>query len=230
VPQCNSSGNNLQHVESQKSAKLVLGEVVQTAVYVLNRVLTKSVEGAMPFELWYGKKPSIHHRCTFGCIAYVRNIMPHLSKLEDRGRRMIFVGYERGTKAYMVYDPATRRVHITRDVVFDEEHQWDWSKSVDGATREGDFSVEYMVLSTRRPSKEHTDADAMELQAPAAGEASPPILTEGIGIDPEQVMPESPNLSDQLDADHDDATLRLRLVDSKMGEAPLPGLAMRNLF
>jgi hypothetical protein len=38
---------------------------------------------------------------------------------------MIFVGYERGTKAYMVYDPATRRVHITRDVVFDEEHQWD---------------------------------------------------------------------------------------------------------
>jgi hypothetical protein len=51
----------------------------------------------------------------------VRNTTPHLKKLEDRGRKMIFVGYERGTKAYRAYDPITRRVHITRDAIFDEE-------------------------------------------------------------------------------------------------------------
>jgi transposase InsO family protein len=96
------------------------GEAVNTAVYLLNRVPTKAVEGKTPFEAWYGKKPAVHHLKTFRCIVYVKNTTPHLKKMEDRGRKMIFVAYERGSKAYRAYDPATKRVHVTRDVVFDE--------------------------------------------------------------------------------------------------------------
>jgi hypothetical protein len=59
---------------------------VQTTVYVLNRAPTKGLEGTTPFEIWYGKKPSV---------------------LEDRDHKIIFVGYEKGTKAYRVYDPVT---------------------------------------------------------------------------------------------------------------------------
>jgi hypothetical protein len=33
---------------------------------------------------------------------------------------MIFMGYEPGTKGYQAFDPVTSRVHISRDVVFDE--------------------------------------------------------------------------------------------------------------
>jgi hypothetical protein len=55
----------------------------------------------------------------------VKNTTPHLNKLDDRRKKMVFVGYERGTKAYCAYDPVVRRVHITRDVVFDEDAQWD---------------------------------------------------------------------------------------------------------
>jgi hypothetical protein len=47
-----------------------------------------------------------------------------LKKLEDRSRRTIFVGYEPGSKAYRVYDPVSRRVHISRDVVVEENAQW----------------------------------------------------------------------------------------------------------
>jgi hypothetical protein len=61
----------------------------------------------------------------FGCIVYVRNMAPHLKKLEDRGRKMIFVGYECGSKAYRAYDPIMKHVHVTRDVVFDEQAQGD---------------------------------------------------------------------------------------------------------
>jgi hypothetical protein len=50
----------------------------------------------------------------------VKNTGPHLIKLEDRGTWMVFVGYERGTKAFGMYDPISKRVHISRDVVFDE--------------------------------------------------------------------------------------------------------------
>jgi hypothetical protein len=105
------------------------GEAVITAVYLLNRVPCKAVDSKTPFEVWHGKQPAVHHLKTFGCIVYVRNTKPHLKKLDDRGRKMIFVGYERGTKAYRAYDPVTEKVTITRDVVFDEDAQWDWSSS-----------------------------------------------------------------------------------------------------
>jgi hypothetical protein len=38
---------------------------------------------------------------------------------------MIFVGYENGFKAYRVYDPITKHVHVTRGMIFDEQAQWD---------------------------------------------------------------------------------------------------------
>jgi hypothetical protein len=100
------------------------GEAVNAAVYVLNRCLMKSVDGMTTFEAWHGRKPVVHHLWTFGCIVYVRNTTLHLKKLEDHGRRMIFVGYKSGSKVYRAYDPIMKRVHVTRDVVFDEQAQW----------------------------------------------------------------------------------------------------------
>jgi hypothetical protein len=84
------------------------GEAVITAVYLLNRVPCKANDGKTPFEVWYGKTPAVHHLKTFGCVVYVRNTKPRLKKLDDRGRKMIFVGYVRGMKAYRAYDPITR--------------------------------------------------------------------------------------------------------------------------
>ncbi|CAA0806954.1 Uncharacterized mitochondrial protein AtMg00300 [Striga hermonthica] len=47
----------------------------------------------------------------------------------SRSVAMVFVGYEDGAKPYRVYNPSTKRLHITRDVIFEEERQWDWAKS-----------------------------------------------------------------------------------------------------
>jgi hypothetical protein len=94
---------------------------VNTAVYVLNRCPTKSVEGMTLFEAWHRRKPTVHHLGTFRCIMYVWNTTPHLKKLEDRGRKMIFVSYESGTEVYRAYDPITKCVHVTCDIVFDEQ-------------------------------------------------------------------------------------------------------------
>jgi hypothetical protein len=138
------------------------GEAVLDAVYILNRTPTKSIDGAIPFVVWYGKKPSVHHLRVFGCIPYVRNTRPHLSKFEDRGQKMIFIGYERGTKDYRVYDPVTGRVHIIRDVVFDEAVQWDWDKEVHKqASDHGSFTMEYMAIRSRSVLEEQaTETDA----------------------------------------------------------------------
>jgi hypothetical protein len=96
-------------------------ETVNAAMYVLNRCPMKSVDGMTPFEAWHERKLMVHHLRTFGCIMYVRNTTSHLKKLEDRGRKMIIVGYESGSKAYRAYDPIIKRVHVTRDVAFDEQ-------------------------------------------------------------------------------------------------------------
>jgi hypothetical protein len=98
---------------------------VINVVYVLNRCLTKSVFNMTPFEAWYGKKPAVHHLGMFWCIVYVWNKMSHLKKLDDRGRKMIFVSYESCFKACHAYNPVTKCVHVTRDLVSDEQTQWD---------------------------------------------------------------------------------------------------------
>jgi hypothetical protein len=88
-------------------------EVVATAVYILNQSTSKGIDSKMPYELWTGSTSSVNHLHTFGCVAYVKNVRPHLQKLEDRSKPMIFVGYEAGSMAYQAYDPVTKRVFIT---------------------------------------------------------------------------------------------------------------------
>jgi hypothetical protein len=47
------------------------GEAVSAIVYVMNMCSTKSMDGMIPFEVWHGKKPAVHHHMTFGCIIYI---------------------------------------------------------------------------------------------------------------------------------------------------------------
>jgi len=122
------------------------GEAVHTAVYLLNRSPTKALNGVTPYEAWHGEQPSVHHLRTFGCIGHVKDVRPHLKKLADRSTPMVLLGYEQGSKAYRLYDPAGDRVHVSRDVVFDENASWDWESASTPAQGAEPLSVEYMVL------------------------------------------------------------------------------------
>lgn len=96
-----------------------------TAVYLLNRAPTKSLAGRTLYEAWHDVKPAVHHLRTFGCVVHVKNVKPHLKKLDDRSTKMVLLGYEAGAKAYRVYDPMG-------DVVFDEAARWNWDEAVEG--------------------------------------------------------------------------------------------------
>jgi hypothetical protein len=148
------------------------GEAVNVAVYVLNRCPTKSVDGMTPFEAWHGRKSAVHHLRTFGCIVYVWNTTPQLRKLEDRGRKMIFVGYESSSKVYHAYDPITKRVHVTHDVVFDEQAQWDWGSGGDNGKQGGGddiFTVEYTTTGPTTPMADGADEAPTEESPLVAG-------------------------------------------------------------
>ncbi|KAF0889316.1 hypothetical protein E2562_022866 [Oryza meyeriana var. granulata] len=52
-------------------------------------------------------------------------------------------------KAYRVLDPRTRRVHLARNVIFDESRGWDWTATSNaGAPPRSDFTIEYHVEQT----------------------------------------------------------------------------------
>ena len=132
------------------------GEAVSTAVFILNRSATKALDGVTPYEAWYGQKPDVSFLRTFGSIVHVKDTRPGLKKMDDRSRKMIFVGYPAGTKGYRAYDPISGRVVITRDAVFDESARWDWNTGEEQAHgfSGAEFTVEHLVLQPATPTPE----------------------------------------------------------------------------
>jgi hypothetical protein len=63
----------------------------------------------------------------FGYLSFTKDLT-YLKKLDDRNHPGVFIEYADGARAYRVLDPATRRVRVSRDVVFDESHRWDWTR------------------------------------------------------------------------------------------------------
>jgi hypothetical protein len=121
------------------------GEVVVTAVYMLNHSPTKALNGRTPYETWHVRKPAVSHLRVFGCLAFGKEL-GDIGKLDDRSTLGVFIDYVEGSKAYYILDPGTQHVRTTRDVVFDEGRGWAWDKAVDdGSTPMYDnFTVEYV--------------------------------------------------------------------------------------
>jgi hypothetical protein len=100
--------------------KVFWAEAAFTAVDILNRLPTKAVTGVTPYEAWTGRKPELGHIRVFGCIAFVHVPKEKRRKLDDKSIKCILLGYEPGTKVYRLYEPITRRVIKSRDVIFIE--------------------------------------------------------------------------------------------------------------
>ena len=111
-------------------------EAVQCAVYVQNRFPHAKLGEKTPQEIWSGKKPSVSHLKVFGSVAYGQVPSQHRTKLEDRSRKYIFIGYDEKSKAYKLFDPVNNKVVVNRDVHVEETKAWSWSN----LTKEGTSS------------------------------------------------------------------------------------------
>ena len=109
------------------------------AVYLLNRLPTRSLDGKTPHEAWYNKKPAVHHLRVFGCVAYMKVTHPHLAKVNPRRLKVVFIGYEPGIKVYRLYDLAGGRAHMLCDVVFDKNTFWGWNNVTEANKNSNQF-------------------------------------------------------------------------------------------
>ena len=77
----------------------------------------------IPFKMMTGKTPDMNKMHTFGTICY--SYEDGAKKLDPRGKRGIFVGYDRNSPAYLVYNPKSRKVTKHRCVTFTEKFNVD---------------------------------------------------------------------------------------------------------
>jgi hypothetical protein len=73
----------------------------------------------IPFELRFGRQPSVSHFRPFGCKCFVLK-RGNLDKFESRSFDGIFLGYTPHGRSYRVYNFETNTVVESCDVTFDE--------------------------------------------------------------------------------------------------------------
>ena len=103
----------------------LLGEAVRHAFYIMNKLPTRGLSKMTPHEAWTGVKPSFDFVNVFGCVAHIKIPGVHLKKLDNRSKVGVYLGKEPGTKAFRLYDPSTRGIQVSRDIVFEEEKCWE---------------------------------------------------------------------------------------------------------
>ncbi|GJY84693.1 ribonuclease H-like domain, reverse transcriptase, RNA-dependent DNA polymerase [Tanacetum coccineum] len=121
-------GSILIECDDEKQRIISHAGVVRHAIYILNNVPTKALEDITPYEAIKRRKPNLEKLRVFGCIAYAKVPSQHLTKLDDRSSRMVYLGNEQGSKAYRLFDPTTQKICVSRDVKFKENETWDWKE------------------------------------------------------------------------------------------------------
>ena len=73
-----------------KLSVFLWGYALESATYILNKILIKSVSST-PYEIWKQKKSDFKHVKVWGCPAHVKKHDP--DKLEFRTKKYRFMGY-----------------------------------------------------------------------------------------------------------------------------------------
>jgi len=110
------------HLNEEHQGKL-WAEAVYTATRIHNSVPNR--HGAAPDSLWYGVPCTLlDYLVQWGRIGYVTIRDKRPNKMTKKSVKMVFLGYasEHAGDVYRFYNPATRRVIESRDVVWAEWH------------------------------------------------------------------------------------------------------------
>ena len=140
-------------------------EAVSYANFIRNRVPTRALENMTPYEGWHSKKPDVSNLREFGCDVWVLD-ESNKTKLHPQSKKMVFVGFNEGSKSVLYYNPQHRNIKTSRNVAFNENEE---PKEVDipGLPSEGERNTS-------------TSAQTSPEIIPASPEASPTSNTPQI--------------------------------------------------
>ena len=90
-----------------------------TAVHLINRMPSKTINNLCPYEKLYSEKPDYNSLRVFGCLCYLLTRPYNKHKLQFRSVKATFLGYSTSHKGYKALLP-DGKVIVTRDIIFDE--------------------------------------------------------------------------------------------------------------
>ncbi|GKA35972.1 putative ribonuclease H-like domain-containing protein, partial [Tanacetum coccineum] len=153
-------------------------EAVNTACYVLNRVLVIKPHNKTPYELIHGRPPLIDFMKPFGCPVTILNTRDHLGKFDGKADEGYFVGYSVVSKAMRVFNKRTRIVEETLNIRFLENtpnvkgNGPDWLFDVDSLT----ISMNYVLVvagnQTNGPKDSEGDVGMKPIEVDERGDSN----------------------------------------------------------
>ena len=91
-----------------------------TASYLINRLITPTLENKSPFEILFQKPPNYKSLKTFGCLCYPW-LKPYTShKLQSPSKPCVYLGPLRSQSGFLCFDPIHNKVYHSRHVEFIE--------------------------------------------------------------------------------------------------------------
>lgn len=94
-------------------------EAFMTAVFLINRMPTSTLKMASPFTKLFGQNlTTIYWKFLVADVPYLKGY--NKDKFQPKTFPCIFIGYNLLHKGYWCYHPESRRVYISRHVIFDE--------------------------------------------------------------------------------------------------------------
>lgn len=107
-----------------KLGKEFWAEATNTAVYLHNRTVASALNGKTPYEKWTGTKPEVGHLRIFGSKVMVHLPKEKRQKWDKKSVEHILVGYPDNIKGYRLYNPVSKTITTSRDVII-MEHEMD---------------------------------------------------------------------------------------------------------
>ena len=106
-------------LDEHKTPRRFWADAISTACYISNRIFLRSILYLTPFELRFGRKPSVSHLRPFGCKCFVLKY-GNLDKFEFLSFDGFLLGYTPRGRSSWVYSFETNTVVESCDVTFDE--------------------------------------------------------------------------------------------------------------
>ncbi|KAI3515632.1 hypothetical protein L1887_14533 [Cichorium endivia] len=178
-------------------------EAINTVCYVQNQVIINKPQMKTPYEILYGRKPTVAHFCTFGC-PYTLLHLEATPKFNSKANDCYFVGYA-GKTAYRVYNKVTKQIMESFDVRWLEENETDTRVGPDWIFNYAEVFKSFNVLSNDvsgtqlGPSGVNRDGDAEIIHDPIIPSIifEDPILNDGASPASTTVTEDAPVESSQ---------------------------------
>ncbi|KAG6472491.1 hypothetical protein ZIOFF_069955 [Zingiber officinale] len=120
------------YITDPRNHSVLHAELQQKNFFIFNTHPVQPAEvsmvlnGVTAYEMWHNEKLSLNHLRVYGSICHVHVPDEKRTKLYEKSKIRILVGYCSGIRGYRVFDPVGGKIIISRDIIFEEDKEWDW--------------------------------------------------------------------------------------------------------